>query len=331
MNSPKIHIAILGAGNMGSLYGANLARIGQRVTFIDPWVEHVEAIRSRGLRMDGLHGEFVVSADAAIDASDVTSVDVAIVLVNAYATLEAAKTAKAILKADGFALTLQNGLGNIEALTSVLGKDRVVAGLSFHSADLKGPGEVTHSNHGPTYLGEIDRAKSSRLEMLRGLMDEAEMNPVVEDDIVATTWGKFVLNCGLNAICAITDLRPGHIREVPDLDDFQTRIIEEAVALVRAKGIEIPEEDPLSVIKTYGAKKFHRVSMLQHLARGRRTEIDALNGYVAKESEKLGLSAPCNDALTRLMKGRHYVPKGEWGDDSPVDTAGYKEKMDDAR
>lgn len=326
MHSPKIHIAILGAGNMGSLYGANLARIGQRVTLIDPWVEHVEAIRSRGLRMDGLHGDFVVSADAAIDASDVTSVDVAIVLVNAYATLEAAKTAKAILKADGFALTLQNGLGNIEALTSVLGKDRVVAGLSFHSADLKGPGEVTHSNHGPTYLGEVDRSTSHRLTMLQGLMDEAGMDPVVEEDIVATIWGKFVHNCGLNAICAITDLRPGHIGDVPDLDDLQTKIIEETMALVRAKGIEIPEADPLTAVKAYGAKKFHRVSMLQHLARGRRTEIDALNGYVVRESEKLGLKAPYNDALTKLMKGRHYFPDGAWGNESPVDTAGSKEE-----
>lgn len=315
---------------MGSLYGANLARIGQRVTFIDPWVEHVEAIRSRGIRMDGLHGEFVVSADAVIDASDVTSVDLAVVLVNAYATGDAAKTAKAILKADGFAITLQNGLGNIEALTDVLGAGRVMAGLSFHSADLKGPGEVTHTNHGPTYLGELDRTVFGRLSMVRDLMQEAGMDPVLEEDIVGTIWGKFVHNCGLNAICAITDLRPGHIREVPELDDFQTKIIEEAVALVRAKGIEIPEEDPLTAVKAYGAKKFHRVSMLQHLARGRRTEIDALNGYVVRESEKLGLKAPYNDALTKLMKGRHYLPAGEWGDGSPVDTAGYKENTHEA-
>jgi peroxiredoxin len=119
---------------------------------------------------------------------------------------------------------------------------------------------------------------------------------------------------GINALCAITQLRPGHIREVPELDQFQTYIIEEVLALVRAKGITLPDPNPLESIKAYCAKKFHRVSMLQHLARGQQTEIDALNGYVARESEKLGLAAPYNDALTRLMKGVQYRPEVGEGD-----------------
>ena len=112
----------------------------------------------------------------------------------------------------------------------------------------------------------------------------------------------------INAVCAITDLRPGHIKAVPALDDFQTRIINEVLALVKAKGINIPDPTPLKSIKAYCAKKFHRVSMVQHLARGKRTEIDSLNGYVVRESEKLGLAAPYNDALTKLVKGLQHRP-----------------------
>ncbi len=304
-----MHFAIIGAGNMGCLYGSNLSRIGEAVTMIDVWAEHVEAMKRRGIRMDGLHGEFVAKVKAVTDPSAVEPVDVAIILTSTNETSSAADVAATVLKDDGFVLTLQNGLGNVEQLDAVLGEERVMAGLSFHSADLTEPGKVTHSNHGPTYLGERNGRKTDRLEKLRVLMEMAEMEPVVEDDIMSTIWGKFVHNCGINAICAITDLRPGHFQDVPELGEFQADIIRETMALVEARGISIPDPDPVTTVKAYCAKKFHRVSMLQHLARRRMTEIDALNGYVVRESEKMGLKAPCNDALTKLMKGRHYFPE----------------------
>ncbi len=303
-----MHFAVIGAGNMGCVYGANLARIGEDVTMIDVWAEHVHAMQTHGLQMTGLHGDFVARVDATTNPAKAQKADVAIITVNTYNTRDAAMAAKVLLKHDGFALTLQNGLGNVEVLTEVLGPDRVMAGLTFHSGDLKAPGHVTHTNKGPTYLGELNKIKSERLQAVYDRMHKADVEPVLEDDIMATIWGKFVHNCGLNAICAITNLRPGHIREVPELDEFQTLIIEEVLALVKAKGIQIPEKNPLKFIKEYSAVKFHRVSMKQHLDRGRLTEIDALNGYVVRESKKLGLKAPYNDALTKLMKGRHHTP-----------------------
>ncbi|MCZ6632760.1 MAG: 2-dehydropantoate 2-reductase [bacterium] len=303
-----MHIAVIGAGNMGCVYGSNLARIDEQVTMIDPGEEHVRAMRERGLEMAGLHGDFVVRVDATTDPATISEVDVAIVLVNTYSTSDAAEAAKMMLKEDGYAVTLQNGLGNVEILMGVLGDHRVMAGLSFHSGDLSAPGKVLHTNSGPTYLGELDGSQSERLLALNDVMAKAEMAPVLADDIVATMWGKFVHNCGINAVCAITDLRPGNLQEVPAVDDFQTRIIEEVVALAQAKGIEISEERPVEAVKTYCSTKFHRVSMVQHLARGRMTEIDALNGYVVRESEKLELKAPYNDALTQLIKGLQHQP-----------------------
>lgn len=307
-----MQIAVIGAGNMGCLYGANLARAGAQVTLVDPWEEHIRQIQRHGLRMDGLHGEFAVPVGATTDPAAIAGqADLALILVGTYATPAAAASARTVLKAEGYALTLQNGLGNIEVLQEVLGTARVMAGLSFHSADLRGPGQVSHTNEGHTYLGELDRSQTPRLEALAALMEKAGMNPVLEADITATIWGKLVLNCGINAVCAITDLRPGHIREVPELDEFQTRIIAEVVALALAKGIRLPNPEPLQEIKEYCARKFHRVSMLQHLARGRQTEIDALNGYVARESKKLGLPCPYNESLTSLIKGLQYRPVGE--------------------
>ena len=306
-----MHIAVIGAGNMGCLYGANLARTGAQVTLVDVWEEHVQAMQERGLEMEGLHGEFVAAVTATTNPSTVSGVDLVVVCVNGYNTGATASAAQGMLAADGCVLTLQNGLGNIETLTEVVGANRVVGGLTFHSADLQAPGRVRHTNKGPTYLGEVDRQQTERLETIRATMEQAGMQPQVEDDIVATMWGKFVLNCSINPLCAISDLRPGHIREVAAFDEFQTKIVEEVLALVAAKGIQLADPTPLESIKAYSAKKFHRVSMQQHLLRGRQTEIDSLNGYVVRESERLGLSAPYNDALTRIVKGRQYQPQGE--------------------
>jgi 2-dehydropantoate 2-reductase len=299
-------IVVIGAGNMGCVYGANLARIGQEVVFIDVWPEHVEAIERHGLRMEGLTGEFTAHCHAVVSAEGIADADTALICVNSYSTADAARTARQVLKDSGFCLTLQNGVGNVEILEAELGRGRVLAGLSFQSGDLAGPGSMRHTNNGPTYIGELDRTRTERLEMMNRLFTEAGVNPVLVEDIVATIWAKFVHNCGINAICAITGLRPGHIQEVPELDRFQSLIIDECVALMQAKNIELPDADPAAAIKEYCSHKFHRPSMMQHLDRGQRTEIDSLNGYVARESARLGLTAPYNAALTMLIKGREH-------------------------
>jgi 2-dehydropantoate 2-reductase len=303
-----LQFVVVGAGNMGCVYGGNLARIGQKVAFVDVWKDHVEAIRERGLRLEGLTGDFTARVQASTDAAEAPPADAVLICVNTYSTADAARAAHRVLKPGGYCLTLQNGVGNVEILEEVLGKGRVLAGLSFQSGDLRGPGHMRHTNNGPTYLGELDRSRTPRLALLNELLQSAGMNPVLVDDVMRTIWTKFIHNCGINAICALTGLRPGHIREVPDLDEFQTGIIREALALVRAKGIEPTEPDPVAAIKEYCSHKFHRPSMMQHLDRRQPTEIDALNGYVARESRRLGLAAPCNDALTRLVRGRQHVP-----------------------
>jgi hypothetical protein len=202
-----MHFVVIGAGNMGCVYGANLARSGQDVSLLDIWEEHIRKIQDDGLHLTGLTGDFTLRVRAASSPAALPKADVALICVNAYATSLAAETACAMLKDDGYALTLQNGVGNIETLSEKLGRERVLAGLSFQSADLVGPGLVRHTNNGPTYIGELDRSRSPRLETLRGILETAGLNPVVVDDVIATIWSKFVHNCGINALCAITGLR----------------------------------------------------------------------------------------------------------------------------
>jgi 2-dehydropantoate 2-reductase len=303
-----MHIAIIGAGSLGAVYAARLALSGQDVTVIDIDDEHLERINHGGLSFEVDGSKSMVPLRANRDPASVPEADVALIIVNTYSTEDAARSARVLLKEEGYAVTLQNGLGNIELMQKVLGEDRVAGGICYISGTLTGPGAVRQTGTGPTHIGELDGSRSIRLEALAIALDTAGLNPVIDDDIMTIIWGKFVHNCAVNAVCALTDLPPGYVREIPELDEFRTCIIREALALAEASGITLPDEDPVATIQVWAAQRFHRPSMMQHLDRGLPTEIDSLNGYCARESERLGLTAPCNDAITRLMKGREYIP-----------------------
>jgi 2-dehydropantoate 2-reductase len=297
-----LRFCVIGAGSMGSLYGGLLARAGFDVTLLDVWAEHVDAIRREGLRLDGITGDVVVRIRAAVRAAEVPPADVALVLTDANATVEAAAAAQALLRPEGFAVTLQNGIGNVEALAEALGRTRVAGGLSYHSAAVRGPGHVSHTHAGPTWLGELNGARTPRLERLATALGAAGFVPTIVEDIQGLIWAKFVHNCAINAICAVTGLRVGEISSHPGADELQTRIIEEALAVVRAQGVVLPEPDPMGSIKDFCRVKFNKPSMLQHVEQGKRTEIDALNGAIVRAGRRLGVPTPYNEALVWLTQ-----------------------------
>jgi 2-dehydropantoate 2-reductase len=134
-----LQFVVIGAGSLGCVYGANLARIGQQVAFVDVQGEQVAALNERGLHCERLTGDFVVRCFATADPSRSPQADVVLLCAPSYATAQAARAAEIILKPDAYCLTLQNGAGNVEQLTAVLGRSRVLAGLSFQSRDLVGP------------------------------------------------------------------------------------------------------------------------------------------------------------------------------------------------
>ena len=298
-------IAVIGAGAMGCLYGGRLAEAGFDVTLVDLWREHVDAINRSGLRLDGIGGDRTIRVRAATagDGDIAAAVDVAIVLVDANATAEAARQCARLLEPDGYAVTFQNGIGNVEALTEALGRGRVVGGSSYHSAALQGPGHARHTHAGPTRIGELDGARTPRLTALEDALARAGLNPAVADDIMAYIWQKFVLNCAINPVSAITGLRLGEIARTPAADAFQDRLLDEILAVVAAKGLRLPDPDIRGTIKKHCRMKYNKPSMLQHVEQGKRTEIDALNGALVREAKALGLEAPFNEALTLLIKG----------------------------
>jgi 2-dehydropantoate 2-reductase len=298
-----MRITVVGAGAMGGSYGGLLASAGHEVSLIDTWEAHVDAINRAGLRLDGVLGEHRVRVPAATGAIG-EGADLAIVFVDANNTAAAAATAAEILAPDGFAITFQNGIGNVEKLQAALGRERVLGGSSMCSAASRGPGHVALTHLGKTTIGETDGALRPRTEALAEALNGAGFETEIAPDVMAVIWEKFALNCCINAIAATTGLRAGEIARLPELDAFQDRIVAEVMAVTAAKGVRLPTSDLPAKIKGHCRRKFNRPSMLQHVEAGRRTEIDALNAALLREAEALRVAAPYNEAMVALLKGR---------------------------
>ena len=304
-----MRIAVVGAGAMGGSYGGMLAVAGEDVGLVDARSDHIAAIRADGLRVSGAFGEHVVQVPAAespegLEPADGAWADLVIVFTDTNATRAAVRAADHLLSSEGCAITFQNGIGNVETLQEELGAERVLGGSSMCSALVEAPGHVVMTHRGPTSIGELDGRRTNRLQRVAAALERAGFEVDVKDDINARIWTKFIINSAVNALCATTGLRVGEVGRLAEMDALQDRVLDEAFALVRAKEISIAEADVRAGIKRSCRLRFSRPSMLQHVEAGRRTEIDSINGALVRESRKLGLAAPYNEALTALLKGR---------------------------
>jgi 2-dehydropantoate 2-reductase len=298
-----MRIVMVGAGAMGGVYGGLLARAGYDVTLIDTREDHVAAIRRDGLTVEGVRGTHVIRIPVQTDAAGLAPMDMAIIFTDSNSTRDAARTAVAVLKPQGFALTLQNGIGNVEALVETLGADRVVAGVSMNSAACPAPGHSVYTNADKTSIGELGGRDTARIREVAAMFNKAEIPTEVIPDPMAYIWGKFVLNCGINALTAVTGLRSGEMYRTPEVSALQDRVIDEVLAVVTRKGVKLSESDPRKKIKAHCQGRYNKPSMMQHVEQGRRTEIDALNGALVREARALGISVPYNEAVVAIVKG----------------------------
>ena len=291
---------------MGGSFGGLLALAGHEVRLIDTDEAHVSAINREGLLVDGVLGTHRIKVQAATELEDGEVADVAIMFCDTNNTKTASKTVAKLIGNHGFAITFQNGIGNVEALTAEAGRARTLGGSSMCSAANLGPGHVSLTHMGKTSLGELDGASSKRAKALADALAEAGFAAEVSDKIIGQIWQKFLVNCAVNAISATTGLRSGEIPRVPELAQFQAQVINEVLKVIEIKGIKLPLPNPNVVddLKQHLPNRFNRPSMLQHVDAGRPTEIDAINGALNREAKVLGIATPYNESLIALLKGR---------------------------
>jgi 2-dehydropantoate 2-reductase len=312
-----MRVAVLGAGAMGAIFGSAFARAGVEVVFFDKRLDVVEAIKSKGLVLEGTLGASTARFSATTVAAELGTVDLALVLVDSTATATAADVAAECLGGRGCALTLQNGIGNWEVLATRLGRERVLAGSTYNSGAGLGPGRVRHTNLGLTIIGETDGALSDRAREIARLLETAGLPVEITDNVQGHIWSKFVHNCAINPISAVTRLRPGEIARTKAAASLLDRILDEVLAVVAAAGIRLPEADPRMHIRDHCWERYNRPSMLQHLESGRGTEIDALNGALVDLARERGVPVPVNEAIVLTVKaleastGRRGAPLDE--------------------
>ena len=303
-----MRFCVVGAGAMGGVYGLSLIDAGYEVDFLDVNLDHIKSVKKDGFRISGIGGQRVQKVNISAHENDfVNSADVVLFQAHTTGTKSAANSVATVLKPDGWVITLQNGIGNIEALSAVLGEERVVGGISYHSAALEDLGHVNHTNDGTTFIGELNGAISKRVKDLAEAFKKASLSPEITADILGVIWGKFVVNCGINPLCAVTGLRSGEIARNNAAAEMQTKILEEIMAVVEAKGIKLPNNDMITYVKRLTRARYNKPSMQQHIEAGRLTEIDALNGALVSEAKSLNISVPFNEALVNLVKAREFA------------------------
>ena len=298
-------IAILGAGAMGSLYGAMLTEAKEEVWLLNRREEHINAIREKGLRISSRSGDRTVSVKATTDLKEIGKVDLVIVFVKSYSTREAMSGALSLLGEETMVLTLQNGLGNVEELTEIVGERRVLAGTTGFGSTVLAPGHIRHAGEGDTMLGELSGARTPRIEELRRVFDSAGLHPVIAENLPGIMWGKLLVNVGVNPITALAKVKNGQIMEIPELADLMEKAVGEALEVSRRKGIVLfPAGDPLEHVREVILRTKDNVSsMRQDVERGKQTEIDVISGAIVREGRALGVPTPVNFLLTQLIKG----------------------------
>lgn len=313
-----MRIIVIGAGAMGGLFGTKLWTAGHDVLLYDTWREHVEAVRSNGLAVEELDGAIARYRVPITDQPPATFAAAELILlqVKAYDTAAALMPLQGQLNPETYVLSLQNGVGNYEEMRRVLPEhERLIIGTTAHGANIVGPGHVRRAGAGPTEIGDPGEVKlvPFDLQPVADALTGAGIETVVTDNVEAAVWAKLAANAAINPLTALTGLRNGEILDDPALVVTYTRIIEEMLAVMDAKGIPRIRDDYVA-FATYvmEATATNYSSMLQDIRFRRHTEIDAINGAISRFGQELGIPTPMNDTIAALVRNRQrdYLEDG---------------------
>jgi len=291
-------VTILGTGAVACLLGARLAGYAD-LTLLGSWRAGIFAIRRDGIRCESSTGLTSVRVNATADPAECKDSDLVIVVVKAYQTQSAVVRAKEILKPGGLALTLQNGLGNVEVLRDGFGAERAAGGIAILGANMIAPGVVRQCG------GEIriQVEKHPRIEPAVELFQNAGLDVRIVDNLESLQWGKLVVNSALNPLGALLHETNEVFADRETAREVFLAVIRESAGVASALGIPLPYENPqehaLGVVRGTAG---NRCSMLQDLENHRPTEIDAINGAIVRAAGKADVPAPWNSMLVKLIK-----------------------------
>ena len=307
MTSSFRSIAVLGAGAVGGFFGAMLARAGPPVTLIARQA-HAQAIERDGLRLQMAGRIEAIRVPARTDIAAVAGADLVLFCVKSTNTELAAREMAPHLADDALVLSLQNGVENAATIARHV-RQVVVPAVVYVATAMPEPGLVAHHGRGDLVIGPIDAkaaqdaALAQRLQALVDLFATAQVPVRISADVMAELWSKLMVNCAYNAISGIAQAAYGKLAALAEVRELQETVVREIVALAEAEGVDLPLEPALDAMrKIAGAMPAQLSSTAQDMARGKPSEIDHLNGFVARRGAALGVATPANQALHALVR-----------------------------
>jgi 2-dehydropantoate 2-reductase len=297
-------VAVVGGGAMGTVFGSALAEAGYETTVVDVQPDLVAAIRESGLTVHREGSSRRIPVAATTDAGEVGVVDLVLFLVKSYHTGEAARTAAVLADSDTVVATLQNGLGHGDALAEVFDRSRIVLGVTAESGTTVGPGAVEHPGRAVTFVGPYDGDRLDAAEQFAAMLTHAGFDARPTAAIATEIWKKLVLGTSTLAAPALLGMTCGQILAHAEMSALMDATIVETVAVARALGYDVDARERLDYTHALLAEvEDAKGSMVQDIAAGRTTEIDAINGAVVAAAASIGVGAPINQTLLGLVKG----------------------------
>jgi 2-dehydropantoate 2-reductase len=309
---PMERIAVMGAGAVGCYYGFRLARAGRDVVLIGR-PQLVEAVQRQGLRLETQTFDERVRVSASTEVSVVRRAQLVLFCVKSTDTESGAAAIKPHLAPDAVVLSLQNGVENADRLRALLPQE-VIAAAVYVGVEMAGPGHVRHHGRGELV---IERSKAS-VDVARALI-AAGVSTDVTDNVRGALWAKLITNCAYNALSAITQLPYGRIATGEGVTVVLRDLVDECVTVAKADGVTLPGDVDAAVRKIAETAAGQYSSTAQDLGRGKRSEIDHLNGLIVRRGEALGIATPANRLLLAIVK---LIESKVAGSSLPFETIG---------
>ena len=298
-----MRIAVVGAGAMGSIFGARFHQAGHETVLVDVVQPLVDTINAEGVTVVRGDDETVTRVPATTDPAAVGPVDIVVFFTKCYHTSSAAESARPLVGPDTAVASLQNGWGNGDVLAAAYPPGQVVLGVTYNSGLLQGPGRVLHPAEQPTLVGSFSDGGDGAARLAEAL-ESAGLAATVASPVRPEIWKKLILNAASLPASALTGMTAGALGTSQDMLDLVSETTREAVAVAQALGYDIDFEERigtiLGLVEKAGPTK---ASMLQDVEAGRRTEIDVINGAVVRAADEVGVPVPINRTLMQLIKG----------------------------
>jgi 2-dehydropantoate 2-reductase len=295
MNTGVLKVAVMGAGAVGCYYGGMLARAGHDVMLIGR-PQHVEAIGRHGLRLETQTFDEHIRVSASAKGSAVQGAQFVLFCVKSTGTESAAAGIRSHLAPDALVLSLQNGVENADKLRTLL-PQQVAAAAVYIGTEMAGPGHVKH--HG---RGELIIESSKPGDIVARALIAAGVPTDTSDNVRGALWAKLILNCAYNALSAITQLPYGQLVKGEGIEAVMHDLVDECITVAKADGVTIPGDVDAAVRKIAETVPGQYSSTAQDLSRGKRSEIDHLNGLIVRRGEALGIATPANQLLHAVVK-----------------------------